>query len=94
MTKLWNMRLPHDETDERKRYAMPDPDVHLDAYIAARAQLAASSCTGLTPKLSAEQLARLVALAEGYVVLTTHEAGQTAMQEKLGDIWRARRARE
>lgn len=90
--KHWNMRLPHDETDERKRYVMPDPDVHAEAMHHVRDHLGHGPAW--RGALSDEDMARLLTLAEGYLVLTTGYPGQTAMQEKLGDIWRARRARE
>lgn len=84
----WRLRLPHDETDERKRYSMPDPDEHAEAYGEVY------RCLYGGEELSREQLKRVLELAGGYMALTTYELGQECCVEKLRDIWRARRARE
>lgn len=87
-----NMRLPHDETDEHKRYTMPDPDALKELYLEARRAY-------YLPELNEhgtptdEQIGALLSLADGYLGLTTYELGQEACCRKLRDIWRARRDR-
>lgn len=90
------VRLPHDESDPRKRYVLPDPDYCADAYsVAYRATYYSGRPLGETPSITIdyETMARLLALAGGYIDLTTYELGQEACVEKLRDLWRARRAR-
>lgn len=88
------MRLPHDETDERKRYAMPDPDALAPAYGSLYdAAWYRGDRTTETVTVSREELRRLLSLAGGYLDLTTYELGQEHCVEKLRDVWRARRAR-
>jgi len=94
--KRANMRLPHGETDERKRYSLPDPDAlseHYEkaydaVYYRGRPLGDASPVT-----LDKDDAAALLILARGYLDLTTYELGQECCVEKLRDVWRARRAR-
>jgi hypothetical protein len=83
------VRLPHDETDERKRYSMPDVDELHDAYI--RLYRAVWYDHEGAPDI--EDIKRVLMLANGYVSLTTYELGQECCVGKLRDIWRARRHR-
>lgn len=81
------LRLPHDETDETKRYSLPDPDALAVAYDAAyRAHWYGERV--VTP----EEIGHVLALARGYLDLTTHSLGQEVCVGKLRDVWRARRA--
>lgn len=84
----WRMSLPHDETDERERYSMPDPDEHADAF----SRVYRHRWYG-EAEPSREDFERVIMLADGYLSLTTYELGQECCVEKLRDIWRARRAR-
>lgn len=83
----WHLRLPHDEADERNRYSMPDPDEHADAL----GEVYRHCYYG--ESLDLEDLKRVLALAQGYLDLTTYTLGQECCVGKLRDIWRARRAR-
>ena len=86
------MQLPHDETDERKRYAMPDPDELMSLYRAARDRRYYPNSRQC---YTDEQITdALIALAGGYLDLTTYELGQECCVQKLRDIWRARRIAE
>lgn len=86
------IKLPHDETDPDKRYSMPDPDALADAYQRVRSHWS----RGAQPSEGnmESDLAAVLALARGYLDLTTYELGQECCVGKLRDIWRARRARE
>lgn len=81
-----SMRLPHDETDETKRYSMADPD--------ALAELAHSAHVAVYSDkrpLTREESTALLSIAQSYMALTTYELGQEHCVGKLRDIWRARR---
>lgn len=90
-----HMRLPHDTTDARKRYTMPDPDALEERFASARGAifppLHVESPTHVT--MTREDACALLALADGYLTLTQCELGQECSVGKLRDIWRARRAR-
>ena len=89
------LRLPHDETDESKRYTMPHPDALATNYGAVRSKL--YPCVRLedlpeTVTLGRVELEHVLRLAGGYLDLTTYQLGQEHCVEKLRDIWRARKA--
>lgn len=87
MAKPMYMRLPHGEADERKRYSMADPDACDEAYAAVRRW---QFSEGEEP--SREDFARVLAMADCYLHLTTYELGQEHCVRQLRDVWRARRA--
>ena len=88
-----NLLLPHGEADPRKRYIMPSPDARADAYSSAyHAAWYGTQRDAETVTLDKETLRSLIALAGGYLDLTTYELGQEHCVGKLRDIWRARRA--
>lgn len=78
------IRLPHAETDERKRYSMTDPD-------SARLRGAMRRCRYGKP--TREDLLAVLGAATDYLHLTTYELGQEHCVSQLRDVWRARRAR-
>lgn len=81
------IRLPHDETDERKRYSLTDPDgENADAY--GRVYSARYSKTEPDP----DDLSRVLSMAGDYLHLTTYELGQEHCVRQLRELWRARRA--
>lgn len=82
------MRLPHNETDPTRLYSMPDPDALADSYKAAYRRRWYDG-----PELTQDQLDDVLALAKGYLDLTTYVLGQECCVGKLRDIWLARRAR-
>lgn len=87
------LRLPHDETDESKRYTMPDPDALCHLLASARDKTYPYNFGQFDPSvITREEMVALTSLAEGYLTLTTYELGQEHCVEKLRDIWRARRA--
>lgn len=91
------LRLPHDETDERKRYSHPDPDELADAYaVVYRHHYYGERAP------TREEMARVLVLAGGYLDLTTYGSapdrslgygGQEHCVKHLREIWRARKAR-
>lgn len=83
------LRLPHGETDERRRYTLPDPDALTDAYARAYRDVYYES---REPDIA--DVKRLLMLARGYLDLTTYVLGQETCVGKLRDVWRARRARK
>jgi hypothetical protein len=91
------MLLPHGETEERKRYAMPDPDAlgpsYGRLYDATWYRHPFGTPLPETIEVSREDLRRLLSLANGYLTLTTYELGQEHCVSKLRDVWRARKAR-
>jgi len=90
---IGRLRLPHDETDERKRYTMPDPDALIELVRSARDKTYPHDFGAFDPSvITREEMVALTSLAEGYFVLTTYELGQEHCVQKLRDIWRARRA--
>lgn len=78
------LRLPIDETDERKRYSMPYPDD--ERYGEVRRRFVEAG------EITQADGHYLFALAEAYLHLTTYPLGQERCVHKLRDIWRARRA--
>jgi len=92
-----NIRLPHDETDECKRYVMPDPGVLYEAYRRVREQAYPTCARSLiepaATMMNFSDLKAVLSLAAGYLDLTTYTLGQERCVGKLRDIWRARRAR-
>ncbi len=92
------IKLPHGEVDPIDTYSMPDPDALVDTYFDARRAVFPANGVLQSPPypdvtLTYSQAVDLLALAEGYLTLTTYELGQECCVEKLRDIWRARRAR-
>lgn len=89
------IKLPHDETDPIKIYSMPDPDALRERYATAREKtFPGFGEGGQTVLLTYEEACGLIALAEGYLDLTTYILGQECCVSKLRDIWRARRERQ
>ena len=88
------MRLPHSETDERKRYTMADPDELDAAYSRVRSEVFPFHRAASTPTVTVDRndLARLLFAVDCYLHLTTYELGQEQCVRQLRDIWRARRA--
>jgi hypothetical protein len=83
------LRLPHGETDERKLYSMPNPDVLMESFkIVYRNRF----CRERVP--TQEEMDHVIYLADAYLSLTMFELGQECCVGKLRDIWRARRALE
>jgi hypothetical protein len=80
------MRLPHDETDEAKRYSLTDPRECDEAYTAVYRWRWYGEREP-TP----EEFARVLMLAGDYLHLTTYELGQECCVRKLRDVWRALR---
>lgn len=78
------MRLPHDESNERKRYSFSDPD-------SERIAEAMDRCRYGTP--TREDMLVVLGVACDYVHLTTYALGQEHCVGQLRAIWRARRAR-
>ena len=78
------MRLPHGETDHRKRYSFSDPD-------SERLIEALDRCRYGTP--TREDVLLVLGVASDYMHLTTYELGQEHCVRQLRSIWRARRAR-
>lgn len=89
MTKPLRITLPHDETDESRRYSLPDPDELREAYAAVYRW---HHWHGPVPP-TREEWTRVLMLASGYLDLTTYDGGQECCVGKLRDLWRARRAR-
>jgi hypothetical protein len=85
--RMSHMRLPHDETDMRKRYTLPDPDVLGDSVTIAHRYLYYGE-----REPTKVEWQNVVALAEAYFFLTTYTLGQEHCVEKLRHVWRARRA--
>ena len=83
------LRLPHGETDPAKRYSMPDPDELYEAYMRVHRHRFYGEGA-----LNKDDLSSVLALASGYLSLTTHELGQECCVGKLRDVWRARSARD
>ena len=88
------IRLPHDETDEAKRYTMPNPDALIDTYRRLRGRAFPPFPVILTCPvlLDTDDLRAVLSLADGYITLTTYSLGQECCVGKLRDIWRARRS--
>ena len=83
------------EGDPTRRYAMPDPDDLRESYDSVRQAVHPGSYAWPLPDrvtVDRAELARVLTLAQGYLVLTT-DGGQEQMVGKLRDVWRARRAR-
>ncbi len=82
------IRLPSPTADPSERYSMPDPDVLYSAY--ERVYRSVWHDRG-EPKI--EDVKSVLALADGYLDLTTYPLGQECCVGKLRDVWRARRLR-
>ena len=83
--------LPHDEDRPSHNYQMPWPggdNAMILPVIDHQARW--TDAESLTIKVT--DLRRIIALAQGYMDLTTYELGQGVCVEKLKDLWRARRA--
>ena len=88
-----NLLLPHDESDRSKTYLMPDPEHEGSPYETLYAQAWSGFNAPDKVTVNRVDLHRVLALARGYLTLTTYELGQEHCVGKLRDIWRARRAR-
>lgn len=86
--KPLRITLPHAETDELRRYSLPDPDVLADAHDAVYRH---HFYRERPP--TREEITRVLMLARGYLDLALNERGQESSVGKLRDLWRARRAR-
>ncbi len=88
-----NLLLPHAEAHRERCYIMPSPDARADVYTTAyHAAWYGTQSDEPAVTLDKETLRSLIALAGGYLDLTTYELGQEHCVGKLRDIWRARRA--
>lgn len=83
------IRLPHNETDETKRYSLTDPRAGEAAYAAVYRWKYYGEREPMP-----DELAIVLMLAGDYLHLTTYELGQECCVRKLRDMWRALRAAE
>ena len=88
-----NLLLPHDAPDRRGDYLMPDPEHGAEAYRSLYGAAFDGSGSDGDVVVTRTELRRVLALASGYLTLTTYELGQEHCVGKLRDIWRARRKR-
>ncbi len=82
----YRITLPHVGADDT--YSMPDPDGLVDAYRRVR-----ESVYGPVTTATPDDLKSVLALAKGYLDLTTYDLGQEVCVGKLRAIWRSRRRR-
>jgi hypothetical protein len=82
------LHLPTDDATQEHRYTMPDPDALAESY--ERLYHAA----WLGQPMDCADVKAVLALASGYLHLTTYDLGQECCVGQLRDIWRARRMRE
>ena len=83
--------LPSADAPKERRYQMPNPDALRPAYDRMYRRVFYSDKASTTTVPLDDDLKRLLALAKGYLDLTTYELGQECCVGKLRDIWRHRR---